>query len=256
MGVAGCSTAPAVRAPDDTAPPAETSPAETPAPPPSEAARAQVPAEIPAADLATQYLFRAQYLGPQQEDGSFRLILWLESLRRFRLQAVDPIGRVAWNLDADDSQVLWIDHRGQRVCRYGESIELPGLAMGAFPAAALPSLLLGVIPVPPVVRPKVHQQDGVRHLQWRDAEGRAWTATLRNGDLLRWALWAGGRSGEEAGGEPVAQLRRQEPWWILLDRRQDLEVRWRQVLREPLEDLPPAPEIPPEYGSEGCREEI
>jgi hypothetical protein len=215
-----------------------------------------VPAEIPTRDLATQYLFRAQYLGPQQEDASFRLILWLESSRRFRLQAVDPIGRVAWNLDADGSQVLWIDHRGQRVCRYGESIELPGLAMGAFPAAALPSLLLGVIPVPAEVRPKVHQQDGVRHLQWRDTEGRAWTATLRDGELLRWALWPGGRSGEEAGGEPVAQLRRQAPWWILLDRRQDLEVRWRQVLREPLEGLPPAPEIPPEYGSEGCRDGI
>lgn len=231
-------------------PPAATPVAVPAAPEESPEIGAEVPAPMAIADgeLSTQSLFRVQVAGPDV-DGGFRLTLRLATVDRFQLQAVDPVGRALWTLDADAGAVVWLDHRERRVCRFDGDIELPGLSMGAFPVAALPSLLLGGLPVRPGAAPAVQADGDARHLELRDDHGRQWTATYRGGRLLRWALWEGGVAGT---GAPAAQLRRDPPWWILVDRRQDLEVRWRRVVREPLAAAPPAPEIPAGYTAEGC----
>lgn len=206
---------------------------------------------LPAAELDSQTLFRAQYLSTGDE-GSFRLTLWLSTPERFRLQAVDPIGRSVWTLDAGEEGVLWLDHRERVACRYGDSIELPGLSLGAFPIDALPALLLGRVPVEPAASPLATRRGDAVHLELLDAAGRRWTATYRRDQLLRWALWPGAAGA----GEPLAQLRRDGGWWVLSDRRRDLEVRWQRVVREPLRQ-PPAPlEVPVDYARRACDEAI
>ncbi|MCB1057533.1 MAG: hypothetical protein KDD11_18695 [Acidobacteria bacterium] len=206
------------------------------------------PLSIPPDELETQSLFRFQVAGPDVDAG-FRLTLRLENRDRFQLQAVDPVGRALWTLDADGDAVLWLEHRDRRVCRFDRDIELPGLSMGEFPVAALPALLLGGLPVRPGAPPRVQVEGDARHLDLLDDGGRHWTATYRAGKLLRWTLWRGAVPGV---GDPAAQLRRDPPWWILVDRRQDLEIRWRRVVREALAAPPSTPEIPEGYGAEGC----
>jgi hypothetical protein len=77
-------------------------------------------------------------------------------------------------------------------------------------------------------------------VEYRDAQGRRWTVEQgQGGEVLGWTLWADG--------EPAV-------WWrlltgeaILSERERGVQIRWREVLREPLEGLPPPPEVPATY---------
>lgn len=188
--------------------------------------------QIPPAELGTQRLFRVHYDGPQGEVG-LRVTLWLADTERYRVSAADALGRAVWTLSIADGNGLWLDHRQESYCRFRGAIDLAAVPLSPFRFAALPALLLGRLPEPPAVPPTAGQRE------YRDADGKRWTFTEADGRVVAWTVWRGG--------EPAA-------WWngrgdeaILSERRDQVQLRWRQVVREALPALPPEPELPASY---------
>jgi hypothetical protein len=183
------------------------------------------PWELPGPTLATQRLFRARYVGPEAE-GSVRLTLRLEAGDRFQLTAVDRLGGRLWALEARGEEGLWVDYRRRTYCPEPEEVQL--LEWGPVgDLEAVPRLLLGRLPVVPVVPPP-GPVAAPAELNILDAWGRQWTATVGPGGAVEvWALWEGGeaswwwrREGQDAA---LFQLRGQR------------ELRWREVAAEPFE---------------------
>ena len=198
--------------------------------------------EIPAAALHTQRLYRVQYSGPEGE-GSFKVTLRLTSPERYQLQAVDPVGRSLWSLDVTQSQGLFLNHRSRTSCVFEGSFDLSGVALGPFPLLTLPSLLLGRVPSRPAEPP---QQRGSQ-ISFPDGAGRVWTAVLRqDGAVSSWTL--------AEGGAPSIWWVRSDDWAILSDRERNVQVRWREVLREAVEGEPVALEAPSGYRAGPCRQ--
>jgi hypothetical protein len=229
----------------------------SPAPPPRSAAALAPPAppwEIPAADLGTQRLFRVHYDGPQGE-GSVKVTLRLAAADRYQVQAADPLGRPLWGLDVAAGGGLWIDHRQELTCRLAGSFELAGVPLAPFPLLALPPLLLGRLPAAPAMGAggqggttgTARGAAGAGRLDFRDAEGRRWTARSAGGRPLSWTLW-----GDD--GEPRISWTLSDGEAILSDRGQRAQLRWREVVSERLAGaLAPLP-VPADYRETDCRE--
>ncbi len=189
--------------------------------------------QIPAADLGSQRLFRLRYDGPEGEVG-LRLTLWLAAPDRYRLSAADLFGRAVWSLSVEVDEGLWLDHRNSAYCRFAGTIELAAVPLSPFRFTALPALLLGRLPEPPA---EWLEPAG----EYLDDEGKRWTYQASNGRLLKWTVWQRG--------EPVA-------WWngtgneaILSQRGAGVQIRWREVVREPMARLPSPPPVPASYTS-------
>lgn len=197
--------------------------------------------EIPAAALHTQRLYRIHYSGPEGE-GSFKVTLRLSSPERYQLQAVDPVGRSLWSLDVTHSRGLFLNHRNRTSCVFEGSFDLSGVALGPFPLLTLPSLLLGRVPATPSEPPQPHGSQ----VSFLDGAGRVWTAVLGGDGVVRsWTL--------AEGGAPSIWWVRSDDWAILSDRERNVQVRWREVLREPVEGEPAALEAPSGYRAGPCR---
>ncbi|HVT58769.1 MAG TPA: hypothetical protein VHR45_10240 [Thermoanaerobaculia bacterium] len=204
--------------------------------------------QIPPDALGSQRLYRVTYSGSEGE-GSLRLTLRLAAPERYQVQAVDPLGRAVWALAVSDGVGLWLDHRRHVFCRFADRFDLPFLRLGPLPLPALPALLLGRLPVAPAAPqaegPADSHPDGRDargDTSYRDPEGRLWKARLRDGRLLAWSL--------EEHGAPALSWVESGGWMILSDRRKALQVRWKESLRERLEELPPI-SVPPGH-SESC----
>lgn len=220
----------------------------TPAPVVPSPATDVAPWAIPAADLATQRLFRVSYDGPEG-DGSFKLTLRLVSAERYRALASDPLGRSLWTLDVRGDEGLWLDHRERVACRLEGRFDLAAARLAPFPLSSLPALLLGRVPAAPAGAVERRDGDGGgAELDYRDAGRRRWTVRVGGaGTPVSWTLWRGG--------EPAV-------WWrggtdagsTLSDRRRGTQLRWRQVVREPLADDggPGAAAVPEGYVTVDC----
>jgi hypothetical protein len=197
------------------------------------------PWQLPAAALGSQRLYRVAYSEAQGE-GSFRLTLHLAAAERYQVRATDPVGRALWTLDVDGARGLLLDHRSRAYCLFSGRFDLSGVPLAPFPLGSLPGLLLGRLPVEPAGTPR---QSGAE-VAFADAAGRRWQATLADGVPVRWTAWEGD--------EPAYWWARRDGWAILSDRRRGVQVRWREVLVEPLV-TPPAPLVPPEgYRQADC----
>ncbi|MEL7058466.1 MAG: hypothetical protein AAGN46_00410 [Acidobacteriota bacterium] len=177
---------------------------------------------IPGDAFPTQRLYRVHYAGPDGEV-SFKLTLYLERSDRYRMDAADSLGRKAWSLALEPGgSALWVDHRGRATCRVASAAEQSFLPLAHLPIAALPRLVLGLIPAEP--------SDDLRRtadrVSFLDDRARLWSGQIEAGTLRRWTV-------TEAG-EPVA-------WWslegdegVFSDRRGRRQVRWSEQVREPL----------------------
>lgn len=172
-------------------------------------------------DLWTQRLFRMHYDGPDG-DGSFKLTLRLASPELFQMTAVDRLSRRWFSLSVADGEALLLDHREKTYCRYAGEIELAAVPLGPLPFSTLPALLLGRLPLPAGSPVAIEAGE----VGFRDRRGRRWTAGLEEKRLTNWILW--GDDGPEV-------------WWqaredsaMLSSRRESLQLRWRQVVAEPM----------------------
>jgi hypothetical protein len=215
---------------------------------PGPRAEAAPPWELPADAFGTQYLFRISFAGPAGE-GSLRVTLRLAAQDRYQVQAVDALGRSFFSLDAVGDQGLAIDHRGRTFCRFAGAVPIASLPLGPFPLVALPPLLLGRVPARPAASgpgtgagaEPVRTGDA---LSFRDAAGRRWTARLDGGRVVAWTLWSDG--------DPALIWLEREGWAVLSDRERGIQMRWKEILREPLHG-PPAPLSPPSgYRAAAC----
>lgn len=195
----------------------------------------------PADAFPTQRLYRAKYDGPEGRLG-FKLTLYLESAERYRLQAVDLVGRKVWELDLDgEGGALLIDHRNQRFCRMDRAGELTMAPLGRFPLVAIPRLLLGLLPADPAREVQIEGET----LSYRDDSGQLWQASWQDGQLAWWTL------GEA--GDPLAYWRREDGiGGIFSDRRGQQQLRWNETVREGLPQSLDRPQIPASYEFGSC----
>jgi hypothetical protein len=171
------------------------------------------------------------------------MTLRLIRLERYQVQAVDPVGRSLWSLDVDGERGLFLNHRARTSCVFAGSFDLSGVPLGPFPLLTLPTLLLGRVPATPAGEA---QAQG-REILFQDAAGRSWMVeTAADGSVESWTL--------SDGGAPTVWWLRQESWAILSDRARGVQVRWREVLAEPLEREPAALSVPEGYREISCRE--
>lgn len=196
---------------------------------------AAAPWEIPRDELGTQRLYRVRYDGPAGE-GGLRVTLRLEAPDRYQVQAADPLGRPVWSLEVGGARGLWLDHRQRQGCRLEGRLEMAGVPLSPFPLLALPSLLLGRLPEPPAGegagRRPAAAGSSAGELEYADRDGRLWRARLRSGSAVGWSLWP-------AGDRPTASPPRitwldNDGESILSDRLERVQLRWREVVVEPL----------------------
>lgn len=200
------------------------------------------PWEIPESVLHSQRLYRVHYSGPEGE-GSFRVTLRLATPERYQLQAVDPVGRSLWSLDVTQDRGLFLNHRSRSSCIFEGSFALSGVSLGPFPLLALPTLLVGRLPVQPATVPKTEEGQ----VTFRDDQNRVWTAVIGEAGVLQsWNM--------REGAGPSLLWVRSEGWAILSDRERDVQVRWREVLGEKAEGEITALPVPGGYREEPCRE--
>ncbi|HXU46297.1 MAG TPA: hypothetical protein VN783_12290 [Thermoanaerobaculia bacterium] len=193
---------------------------------------------IPPADLGTQRLFRMSYSGPRGE-GSFRLTLRLLSAERYQAQAVDPVGRALWSLDADGERGLFLDHRAHAACDLPGELRIAGAPLERIALSALPRLLLGRAPAEPASPPSI--QGGA--IEFGGAPGEFWRVVEERGRPVRWTLLRAG--------VPAVWWRRKEAEAILSDR-SGAQLRWREAVSEPLAAGLAPLETPADYARGGC----
>ncbi len=196
--------------------------------------------------MGSQRLYRVSYSGPEGE-GSFRVTLRLASPDRYQLQAVDPVGRSLWSLDVLNDAGLWLNHRGRTYCSFEGRFDLSGVPLGPFPLLSLPSLLLGRVPGEPAAgSPPFSPRE--RQFDFQDDSGRRWTGKLgADGLVLSWTV--------SEGDTPKHWWIRRDDWAILSDREREVQVRWREVLRENLDREPPRLEPPTGYREVPCNQQ-
>jgi hypothetical protein len=190
------------------------------------AAPAGKPWELPADAIPSQRIYQGSYRGPEG-GGSFRATLRLQAPDRFRIEASDRLGRVFWSAGLMGDRGWWVDHRAGTWCDELDRLSLPGIGAGPVPGEALPAILLGVLPAAPAGEASA----GAGAVELTDGAGRHWEATLQDGRVATWTLFAGS--------EPL--------WWWrrhgrggLLSQRQGRQLEWEEVVAEPLRgDLPP-----------------
>jgi len=211
--------------------------------------------EVPSEDWLSQRLFRVRFSTPKGS-GRFKLTLHYSNPEQFQISANDPLGRSLWSLYVADSEALLLEHRNKRACSFDEELDLSSLYLGSFPVRSLPNLLLGRLPAAPESLASWQGQGVV--LKFEDREARRWTVSLSpevKGPATREPVAGRGISAwsvEEPSSALRAELRRDEDWWVLLDRHQDLELRWRQIVAEPLAGPLVIPQPPSRYEQGDC----
>ncbi len=201
------------------------------------------PWRMPEDAYPTQRLYRVKYRGPEGEAG-FKLTLYLEAEARYRMLASD-LGRKLWSLYVDASpgtagEAVWLDYRRKEFCRASAAGALRFVPLADLPLVSLPRLLLGLVPAEPAAGLARTET----RLSFLDARGFRWEGVLDEQGLEWWNLVAA----EEA----IAWWRREEDGGVFTDRRGEQEVRWREVVSEPLESPLAAPEIPARFGEGAC----
>lgn len=198
------------------------------------------PWALPPDAYPTQRLFRLE-IDSAEESGTLRLVLRLESPARFRLAISDRLGRALYTVDAADGGGWLLDHRQRQACPLGPDLARDAVALGGFDVAVLPLVLLGRVPARPadqVTHP------GVDQAAFHDLRGTRWTVQTREGEVASWTSWLHGA--------PAVWWRRLDGEALLSDREHGVQMRWRQVAREPLvEPLPPAA-VPAGYTEGTC----
>jgi len=159
------------------------------------------------------------------------------------------VGRALWSLDVAEDEGVWLDHRNRTFCRFAGSFDISGVPLAPFPLLSLPSLLLGRLPAEPAATP---QQKG-RDLTFRDAMERRWTATIAGGaaaggQVAAWTLWDGEK--------PAVLWVQRDDWAILSDRAQGVQMRWKEVVREPLPAPPQPLSAPAGFTEEDCTDPV
>jgi hypothetical protein len=194
---------------------------------------------VPPAAFGTQRLFRGSYRGPEGE-GSFRATLRLAAPDRLQLVLADRLGRTLASLQVDGARQRWTDHRRSVFCAQPAGLTLPGGGDLPLRAEEVPALLLGRLPAPPAtaLEPPVGGA-----LDYRDTRGRRWTAETAEGSPLRWTL-------HDAGG-PSWWWRRGEERGAVLSQREGRQLRWEEVVVEPLPRLATMEDPPPGF-AEDC----
>ncbi|HTQ79031.1 MAG TPA: hypothetical protein VMM92_03480 [Thermoanaerobaculia bacterium] len=213
-------------------------PKPAPVPVPADGA---APWQIPQAAYGSQRLYRVSYSGPEGE-GNIRLTLRLASAERYQVTTADPLGRSLWSLDVAQDSGLWLDHRNRTYCRFEGRFDISGVPLAPFPLLSLPSLLLGRLPAEPAAPPREKGKD----ITYKDARERRWTATLADGQVASWTLWDGQ--------SPAVLWVQRDSWAILSDRSQNVQMRWKEVVREPLPRPPEPLAIPSGFDEEDCVE--
>lgn len=218
------------------------------------------PWEVPSTAVGTQRLYRVGYDGPDG-GGSFRLTLSLAAPERYRVRAVDPVGRALWSLDVDGEEGLWVDHRAEAACRLAGSLDLAAGRLTPFPLASLPALLLGRLPASPageVEEPGAGEaaeepeaaaagDTAGRRLAFADAQGRRWSATLGDDGAPR--SWAMTEPGDAA---PSVWWRRRGGDGVLSDRVRGIQLTWSQSVVEPLPEALAPLAAPPSFHEVPC----
>jgi hypothetical protein len=203
------------------------------------AADAAAPWVVPAGERDSQRLFRAR-LESQEGRGRFRLLLRFHDAARYQIRATHPLfNRRLWSLDVDGDQAVLVDHHQHTVCRYQGEAEIGAIPLGPFPFASLPALLLGYLPLPPAEPPA---RPSPVTLAYRDHLGRRWTATLDGGAVRRW----------EVEGEETVTWKLADDWNVLAAEAEQLDLRWKETLRESLAEPIAALEVPAEYDEGPC----
>lgn len=209
-------------------------------PAPTPRAATSTPWIVPAAELDSQRLLRVR-LTSDQGRGRFRLLLRLDDPARYQIRATHPLfNQRLWTLDVDGGQAVLVDFQQHVVCRYQGAAEIGAIPLGPFPFESLPALLLGYLPLPPVQTP---ERPAPGLLAFSDASGRRWTATLDRDRVERF---------EVAGEETVTWERGVDGWYVLAAAAENLDLRWKETLREPLGEPMAAIEIPPGYAEGPC----
>jgi hypothetical protein len=197
------------------------------------------PWEVPAQALATQRLYRGAYDGPEGS-GAFRATLRLVAADHFQLVLADRLGRTIATLWSEGERQRWVDHRRELYCTRATGVDLPGAADLPVPAQKVPALLLGRLPAAPATAPGLGSSPS---LAYQDASGRRWTAGIVAGRPVRWALHDG-----------TGAL-----WWWraegrggVLSHREGRQLRWQEVVVEPLVASAIAPDDLPAGFHEDC----
>jgi len=208
------------------------------------------PWELPESSYPSQRIFRMRYDGSEGEL-SFKLTMYLQDRRQYRMQAALGLGRKLWDLSVDaNGWALFIDHGNREYCQAREARRLQVVPLAYLPLSALPKLLLGRLPTAPAAD---FAREGA-NFSYRDAGGQLWSARFAGGadgtpsydpDRLEW--WS---LVEE--GEPVVWWRSIEGGGIFNDRRGPRQVRWVEVVREPLAGPIRPLEVPVGYREGSC----
>ncbi len=198
------------------------------------------PWALPAAELGTQRLFRVRLQSPERR-GRFRLLLRLESEDRYRIESTHPLfSRRLWSFSSERGHGLLVDYLQKVACRYEGEIEIAALPLGPFDQDRLPALLLGY---PPLVTDQ-SPSAAIGDTKVVDRSGRRWT--LRSGPqgVEHWILW------DELGRR--AEWRLEEEWAVLEARNEEIRVRWRETVREPIRKPLQPLEIPAGFDRGDC----
>lgn len=180
------------------------------------------PWRLSASDLNSQRLFRVR-LRSAEGKGRFRLMLRIENGRRYRIEATHPIlNRRLWSFDVDGDQGLLVDYLQGVHCAFEGAVEMSALPMGPFPFESLPALLLGH---PPLTPDSTRVDRGSDGLTYRDRLGRRWSVTLEGDAVVAWTLWRDDT--------PRVEWRIDGEWARLTAEENDLQLRWRETVREP-----------------------
>ena len=197
---------------------------------------------VPPQEHGTQRLFQAR-LESTQGSGRFRLLLRLRDPQRYQIRATHPLfNRRLWSLDVEGDHAVLVDHHQHTVCRYQDEAEIGAIPMGPFPFESLPALLLGYLPLAPA---KDLERPTSGLIAFDDELGRRWTAVLDGGIVRRWEV-----AGDEIGN---VSWERREDWDVLQAPQEELDVRFRETLREELAGGIDELQIPADYDAErGC----
>jgi len=192
---------------------------------------------VPAEALGTQRLFRVRYEG-QDGRGGMKLVLRLSSESTFEVLTSDALGRPLWSLQTSEMETLLIDHRARVFCRASE-VRLPDPVLAAMPWQSLPRVLLGYLPT----KPARIERRTTDEIDFRGEDGRRWTSRLATGQPSSWVLWEEDR--------PVL-------WWSrqgeggMVSHRQGIQIKWREIVSEPLLDPVAELQIPSGYQVSEC----
>jgi hypothetical protein len=176
---------------------------------------------VPREEEGSQRIYRVRVESAEGR-GRFRLLLRLDDLSRYQIRATHPLfNRRLWSLDVDDVDAVLVDHAQHAVCRYRDQAEIDAIPLGPFPFASLPALLLGYLPLPPAREPVLPGPGGVSYV---DSMGRRWSAVLDGGTVRSWQV-----SGDDIG---TVSWELRDDWSVLGAADEELDLRWRETLRE------------------------